>query len=153
MWSAIFIGRCKQFHSGTICHLPCLSDLQGTSIIFPGWPIGFLVFLAYVASNHSISHALQQHAALHLLCYGIVFSKITNRLIVRIRVYLVVGSTFLLCTDCAHVKKFTESLGFRLYRPFGCLHQSIFQFLDRRASLPLVLPSESFLFNEALFPL
>jgi choline/ethanolamine phosphotransferase len=58
------------------------SSVAGTSIIFPGWPIGFLIFLAYIASSYSISNALQNHPALLLVCYGIVFSKITNRLIV-----------------------------------------------------------------------
>jgi len=58
------------------------SSVAGTSIIFPGWPIGFLFFLAVVASNYSISSVLEEHTSLHLLCYGIVFSKITNRLIV-----------------------------------------------------------------------
>jgi len=58
------------------------SSVAGTSIIFPGWPIGFLIFLAVVASNYSISSVLEEHTSLHLLCYGIVFSKITNRLIV-----------------------------------------------------------------------
>ncbi|UJR28301.1 hypothetical protein I4U23_009547 [Adineta vaga] len=58
------------------------SSIAGTSIIFPAWPISFLIFLAFIASSHSLSTALQQHTALHLLCYGIVFSKITNRLIV-----------------------------------------------------------------------
>ncbi|CAF5127294.1 unnamed protein product [Rotaria sp. Silwood1] len=58
------------------------SSVAGTSIIFPIWPIAFLIFLAYIASNYSISHSLQEHTALHLTCYGIVFSKITNRLII-----------------------------------------------------------------------
>jgi len=58
------------------------SSVAGTSIIFPVWPNGFLIFLAFIASNYSISHALEEHTALHLVCYGIVFSKITNRLIV-----------------------------------------------------------------------
>jgi len=58
------------------------SSVAGTSIIFPGWPIGFLFFLAVVASNYSTSSVLEEHTSLHLLCYGIVFSKITNRLIV-----------------------------------------------------------------------
>lgn len=58
------------------------STVAGTSILFPVWPIGLLLFLAYIASNHSVSQSLQSHPALHLLCYGIVFSKITNRLIV-----------------------------------------------------------------------
>jgi len=58
------------------------SSVAGTSIIFPGWHIGLLFFLATVASNYSTSRVLEEHTALHLLCYGIVFSKITNRLIV-----------------------------------------------------------------------
>ncbi|CAF4272523.1 unnamed protein product, partial [Adineta steineri] len=58
------------------------SSVAGTSIIFPAWHILFLTFLAYIASNHSLSTALVQHPALHLICYGIAFSKITNRLIV-----------------------------------------------------------------------
>ncbi|CAF1041875.1 unnamed protein product [Rotaria sordida] len=58
------------------------SSVAGTSIIFPGWPIGFVIFLAVVASNYSTSRVLEEHTSLHLLCYGIVFSKITNRLIV-----------------------------------------------------------------------
>ncbi len=60
-----------------------LMKLKGTSIIFPAWPIGFLIFLSTVASNYSTSHVLEEHTSLHLLCYGLVFSKITNRLIVR----------------------------------------------------------------------
>ncbi|CAF0809159.1 unnamed protein product [Rotaria sordida] len=58
------------------------SSVAGTSIIFPVWHIGFLIFLAFIASNYSISHSLKEHTALHLTCYGIVFSKITNRLII-----------------------------------------------------------------------
>ncbi|CAF1358398.1 unnamed protein product [Adineta ricciae] len=58
------------------------SSVAGTSIIFPAWPIGLLLFLATIASNYSTSHVLEEHTSLHLLCYGIVFSKITNRLIV-----------------------------------------------------------------------
>ncbi|CAF1264631.1 unnamed protein product [Adineta steineri] len=58
------------------------SSVAGTSIIFPAWPIGILCFLATVASNYSTSHVLEEHTSLHLLCYGLVFSKITNRLIV-----------------------------------------------------------------------
>jgi phosphatidylglycerophosphate synthase len=58
------------------------SSVAGTSIIFPAWPIGFVIFLSVVASNYSISSVLEEHTSLHLLCYGIVFSKITNRLIV-----------------------------------------------------------------------
>ncbi|CAF2037645.1 unnamed protein product [Rotaria magnacalcarata] len=58
------------------------SSVAGTSIIFPGWPIGLLIFLAVVASNYSTSSVLEEHTSLHLLCYGMVFSKITNRLIV-----------------------------------------------------------------------
>jgi hypothetical protein len=61
-----------------------LFKIKGTSIIFPAWPIGFLIFLSAVASNYSTSSVLEEHTSLHLLCYGIVFSKITNRLIVRI---------------------------------------------------------------------
>ncbi|CAF1320924.1 unnamed protein product [Adineta ricciae] len=58
------------------------STIAETSIIFPVWPIGFLIFLAFIASNHTISNSLEEHTALHLLCYGIGFSKITNRIIV-----------------------------------------------------------------------
>jgi len=60
-----------------------LTSSQDTSIIFPVWPIGLLIFLATVASNYSISSVLEEHTSLCLLAYGIVFSKITNRLIVN----------------------------------------------------------------------
>lgn len=66
------------FFSFSLYHL-----IKNTSIIFPVWPIGFLVFLAYIAANYSVSYALERHTALYLVCYGMVFSKITNRLIVR----------------------------------------------------------------------
>ncbi|CAF2896571.1 unnamed protein product [Rotaria sp. Silwood2] len=58
------------------------SSVADTSIIFPVWPIGLLIFLAFIASNYSISHSLEEHTTLHLTCYGLVFSKITNRLII-----------------------------------------------------------------------
>lgn len=72
----------ENFHSNTFFFFFCFST-KDTSIIFPGWPIGFLIFLAYTASNYSQSYALERHTALYLVCYGIVFSKITNRLIVK----------------------------------------------------------------------
>jgi len=58
------------------------SSVAETSIVYPAWPIGLLICLATVAANYSTSSMLEEHTSFHLLCYGLVFSKITNRLIV-----------------------------------------------------------------------
>ena len=86
-------------------HCLGLSLIQDTSIIFPMWPIGFLIFLAFVASNHSSSHVLEQHPALLLLCYGIAFSKITNQLIVSDIHFFSPRRCALIVTQIAHMSK------------------------------------------------
>ena len=57
--------------------------IQDTSIIFPVWPIGLIIFLAFSASNYSNSRVITEHPALLMVFYGFSFSKVTNRLIVR----------------------------------------------------------------------
>ncbi|CAF3449376.1 unnamed protein product [Rotaria socialis] len=58
------------------------SSVAGSSIIYPILPMIFLMLLAITAGYRSISNVLEEHTSLLLVCYGIVFSKITNRLIV-----------------------------------------------------------------------
>ena len=86
MWEKFFISCCKNIFFLSDIYKDSLSSFllltKNTSIVFPVWPIGLLVFLAFIASNYSTSRALEEHTALHLICYGLVFSKLTNRLIV-----------------------------------------------------------------------
>ncbi|CAF1320244.1 unnamed protein product [Adineta ricciae] len=55
---------------------------SGTNILVPFWPLCFFVLLALAAAVCSKTHALNSHTSLFLVCYGFIFSKMTNRLIV-----------------------------------------------------------------------
>ncbi|CAF1022946.1 unnamed protein product [Adineta ricciae] len=55
---------------------------SGTNILVPFWPLCFFVLLALAAAICSKAHTLDSHTTLFLVCYGFIFSKLTNRLIV-----------------------------------------------------------------------
>ncbi|UJR28270.1 hypothetical protein I4U23_009520 [Adineta vaga] len=55
---------------------------SGTSVMVPAWSLIVFIVLTLVAAYYSKAHILELHTALFLICYGLVFSKITNRLIV-----------------------------------------------------------------------
>lgn len=56
--------------------------LQGTSTIFPLFPIAAVIILAIVIYKKSPLGLFEQHPCLYVLSFGMVSAKVTNRLVV-----------------------------------------------------------------------
>ena len=58
--------------------------LQGTSTIFPVFPIMSVVVLAVIIQQKSPSMVFENHPCVYLLAFGLLSAKITNRLVVSL---------------------------------------------------------------------
>jgi hypothetical protein len=58
------------------------STVAGTSILSPMLPFMLIVIPAYVIAIKSKSHIYEQHPVLYLMTFGLLFAKITNKLVI-----------------------------------------------------------------------
>jgi hypothetical protein len=58
------------------------STVAGTSILSPILPFMFIVIPAYVIAIKSKSQIYEQHPLLYLMTFGLLFAKITNKLVI-----------------------------------------------------------------------
>ncbi len=58
-------------------------SVQDTSVLSPGLHIGLILTLAFIIFKKSSSHLFEHHPCLYLLAFGMVISKISNKLVVR----------------------------------------------------------------------
>lgn len=52
-------------------------------MLTPGLHIGLILTLAFIIFKKSSNHLFQHHPCLYLLAFGMVISKISNKLVVR----------------------------------------------------------------------
>ena len=55
---------------------------QGTSVLSPGIPITAMIFMALAVRKYSISLIYDRHPVLFVMTFGIIASKLSNRLVV-----------------------------------------------------------------------
>lgn len=67
-----------------------IPTLQDTSVLSPGLHIGLILTLAFIIFKKSSSHLFERHPCLYLLAFGMVISKISNKLVVCLSCLLVV---------------------------------------------------------------
>ena len=65
-----------------VCNVSML--LQGTSVLSPIVPAGVVCMLAFIIWQKSPSQVYENHPVLYILSFGMVFAKITNKLVVSI---------------------------------------------------------------------
>lgn len=58
------------------------ASVQDTSVLTPGLHIGLILTLAFIIFKKSSSHLFEHHPCLYLLAFGMVISKISNKLVV-----------------------------------------------------------------------
>ena len=63
-----------------------LCVFQGTSTIFPLFPMAMVMGAAIMVALKSPSHVFESHPCLYLLAFGILIAKVTNRLVVSVGV-------------------------------------------------------------------
>jgi hypothetical protein len=59
------------------------SVFQGTSTVFPLFPMAMVIGTAVMVAFKSPSHVYENHPCLYLITFGILIAKVTNRLVVR----------------------------------------------------------------------
>lgn len=64
-------------------HTDNIPSVQDTSVLSPGLHIGLILTLAFIIFKKSSSHLFEHHPCLYLLTFGMVISKISNKLVVR----------------------------------------------------------------------
>lgn len=64
------------------CMLNNIPSVQDTSVLTPGLHIGLILTLAFIIFKKSSSHLFENHPCLYLLAFGMVISKISNKLVV-----------------------------------------------------------------------
>jgi len=67
---------------------------QGTSVLSPAFPIGFLIFCAYRFWMNSKTAIFEHHPVLFVMAYGMSASKLSNKLVVS---RLVLDSCWIYC--------------------------------------------------------
>uniref|UniRef100_A0A3B3CCJ8 Cholinephosphotransferase 1 n=1 Tax=Oryzias melastigma TaxID=30732 RepID=A0A3B3CCJ8_ORYME len=58
------------------------STVADTSVLTPGLHIGLILTLAFIIFKKSSSHLFEHHPCLYLLAFGMVISKISNKLVI-----------------------------------------------------------------------
>jgi hypothetical protein len=108
---------------------------QGTSVLSPIIPFGFVVVPAYTIYRKSAEHVYENHPALYILAFGMVAAKVTNKLVVCTffhifsSTFIFVFAQYLCCfSGCTHDQKWNAI--FRQFIDWSsyAVPQSIFQF-------------------------
>ncbi|XP_066591560.1 cholinephosphotransferase 1 isoform X3 [Prorops nasuta] len=76
----VFLAFCKVIESGGIGKNG--STIAGTSVLSPIIPFSLVVVPAFIIYRKSTDHVYENHPALYILAFGMVASKVTNRLVV-----------------------------------------------------------------------
>ncbi|XP_071452388.1 cholinephosphotransferase 1 isoform X4 [Hetaerina americana] len=79
-YAHIFLTFCQTIHTGGVGKNG--STVAGTSVLSPVIPFGLVIVPAYIIYKKSIDGVYENNPVLYILAFGLVTSKVTNRLVV-----------------------------------------------------------------------